>query len=105
MKINPLHAWNVSSSEAVRIQKDLMQRIRLEALTSVQYIAGADVSYDIGSDQFYAGVVVVNFPDLQGVMGCHRKFAVATCMGGSCHPWRRPVWLASNDFNPPCSSQ
>jgi deoxyribonuclease V len=67
MQINVLHSWDVSFSEAVRIQKDLRQQIRLEALNRVQYIAGADVSYDIGSDQFYAGVIVVNFPDLQPV--------------------------------------
>ena len=66
MRINTLHPWDVSVSEAVRIQKSLRQQIRLQALNSeVRYVAGADVSYNIDSDQFYAGVVVVNFPDLQ----------------------------------------
>lgn len=66
MQINTLHSWDVSPVEAVRLQKDLANRIRLETFDAeVHHVAGADVSYNIGSDQFYAGVVVLTFPQLQ----------------------------------------
>ena len=66
MRINALHSWDVSHSEDVRIQKKLTNKIRLDIFDSaIHRVAGADVSYNIGSDQFYAGVVVLDFPQLQ----------------------------------------
>lgn len=60
------HAWTVSPQEAVRIQKTLVTQIRLTPLPStLRLVAGADLSYDKGSEQFYAGVVVVQLPQLQ----------------------------------------
>ena len=66
MRINSLHSWDVSPAEAVRIQKKLTNEIRLYELTStISSVAGADVSYNLHSEQFYAGVVVLSFPQLE----------------------------------------
>lgn len=66
MRIRRLHAWDVSPTEAVRIQKKLTNSIRLEVFDSkIHYVAGADVSYNVGSDRFYAGVVVIKLPHFQ----------------------------------------
>lgn len=63
-----LHPWNVSPTEAVRIQQDLRTKIRERRLEKpVQYVAGADISFDKGSNVIYAGVVVLKFPELTEV--------------------------------------
>ena len=65
MQINELHSWEVTPREAVQLQHTLIRRIRLEALPpAIHLVAGADVSYNKGSDRFYAGVVVLQFPEL-----------------------------------------
>lgn len=65
MRINELHSWEVTPQEAVHIQQELTSRIRLEALPpAIHLVAGADVSYNTGSARFYAGVVVLKFPEL-----------------------------------------
>ncbi|WKN41771.1 deoxyribonuclease V [Tunicatimonas pelagia] len=62
----PLHPWNVSPTEAVKIQRDMREKVRLEPLfDSVQYVAGADISFDRGSDVFHAGIVILRLPSLQ----------------------------------------
>ena len=61
-----LHEWNLSPTAAVALQKDLKSRLQLQPLTQKpQFIAGADLSFDPGSDTVYAGIVVLSFPDLQ----------------------------------------
>lgn len=66
MQINMLHDWDVTPAEAVHIQKKLAKNIRLEAFDSeIRRVAGADISYNIGSERFYAGVVVLEWPHLQ----------------------------------------
>ena len=65
MQINELHSWEVSPREAVHLQQRLTRNIQLEALPpAIHLVAGADVSYNKGSDRFYAGVVVLQFPEL-----------------------------------------
>jgi deoxyribonuclease V len=65
MQIHELHSWEVTPREAVHLQQMLTRRIRLEALPpAIHLVAGADVSYNKGSDRFYAGVVVLQFPEL-----------------------------------------
>lgn len=65
MQIHELHSWEVTPREAVHLQQTLTRRIQLEALPpAIHLVAGADVSYNKGSDRFYAGVVVLQFPDL-----------------------------------------
>lgn len=68
MRIKSLHSWDLPPDEAVRLQKDLATHIRLEpALSDIRYVAGADVSYQPKGDRFYAGVVVLTYPELQQV--------------------------------------
>jgi deoxyribonuclease V len=68
MHIHNLHPWDVSPAEAVQIQKQVARQIRIVPLQNdIHHVAGADVSYNIGSDDFYAAVVVFTFPDLQRV--------------------------------------
>lgn len=61
----PLHSWHLTPAEAVAVQKNLADRIRLvpptDALTTV---AGCDISYNKYSPDLYAAVVVLSLPDL-----------------------------------------
>ncbi len=68
MMIKDLHPWEVSPKEAVGIQTSLRERVRLTPLASPpSTVAGVDVSYDRGSDHFFAAVVVMTFPELHVV--------------------------------------
>ncbi len=59
MKVRSLHGWEVSYSEAVRIQESLRKKIKPGPLPKkLRYVAGADVSYEKHGDTFFAGVVV-----------------------------------------------
>lgn len=62
------HPWNLDPAAAVALQKDLRSRVLLHPLaTPPKFIAGADLSYEIGSDVLYAGIIVFTFPDFQPV--------------------------------------
>lgn len=62
----PLHDWNVSTREAIAIQQDLRSKIRIVPLKEpITYIAGADISFNRGSNVFYAGFVVFRYPSLK----------------------------------------
>jgi deoxyribonuclease V len=64
MKIHPLHRWDLTPDEAVNLQRELAGRVVITTpLPSCNLIAGSDVSYDRGSDRFYAGVVVLRTED------------------------------------------
>jgi len=68
MKYRRLHPWNVSVARAARIQLTLRSRVRLTPLRSgsrIACVAGADVSYDRGSDLIFGAVVVLSYPDLE----------------------------------------
>ncbi len=44
----------------------MREKVRVEPLLdSIQYVAGADISFDRGSDVFHAGIVVLRLPSLQ----------------------------------------
>ncbi len=68
MKVKNLHPWNVSYTEAIRLQRELAQRvvrhsaIRTDAL---RYVAGTDVSYSRATNRCYCAVVVLSYPDLK----------------------------------------
>ncbi len=63
-----LHSWDVSPEEAIKIQNKLRELVKVEKLKSeTRYIAGADVSFDKGSNIVYAGVVVLKFPEFEEV--------------------------------------
>jgi deoxyribonuclease V len=60
-----LHPWDVSPKEAVRIQKELRERIIPERdFDRVSIIAGADVSFSKERREAKAAVVVFSFPEL-----------------------------------------
>ena len=64
--MNQLHPWNLGAKEAVALQKELAPRVEVAPLERApKLIAGADLSFDKGSDEVWAGIVVLTFPDLQ----------------------------------------
>jgi deoxyribonuclease V len=66
--IHPLHSWDISPAEAVALQRGLAARVVTDVpLPACALIAGADVSYDRGSDELYAAVVVLRAGDLSVV--------------------------------------
>jgi deoxyribonuclease V len=65
MKIQPLHSWDLTPTEAVALQRQLASRVDARTpLTRCELIAGADVSYSRFSKILFAGVVVLRMPDL-----------------------------------------
>ena len=67
MKTRELHRWDVTYREAVAIQEELRGRLILrdDGLPDpLRTVAGADISYDRGSDLFFAAVVLMNYPEL-----------------------------------------
>ena len=68
MKIRHLHAWDVSSQEAIQIQKELRSQLDLTKLPrTIRHVAGADVSFSRISGRIWAGVVVFSFPQLSRI--------------------------------------
>ena len=62
----PLHPWDVSPQQAVDIQRNLREKLVIAPLQQpITYLAGADVSFDRGSDIFYAGIVVFRYTDMK----------------------------------------
>jgi deoxyribonuclease V len=65
MLISDLHPWGVTYKEAVKIQKDLKDKVSLKKIDKrIKYVAGLDVSYAKESNIMWAGVVVLDFPSL-----------------------------------------
>ena len=67
MKTRELHRWDVTYREAAAIQEELrgMLILRDDGLPNpVRTVAGADISYDRGSDLFFAAVVLMRYSDL-----------------------------------------
>lgn len=66
MNYKKLHAWDLSPTEAVELQKRLREQVRAEPLKrDVQTVAGCDVSFNKFSEIVYAGIVVLRLPDLE----------------------------------------
>lgn len=62
----PLHSWEVTVEEAIRIQEDLKHRILIKnTLSKVKTVAGADVSYSKDHRSLSGGIAVLSFPDLK----------------------------------------
>ena len=75
MKHLNLHPWDLPYEEAVKIQRDLRDRLVLESPEiDLKLVAGADVSYSRGSNLFFSSVVVLEMPDM-------RILEVATASG------------------------
>jgi deoxyribonuclease V len=65
MKCHSLHSWDISYSEAVRIQHRLKGQLIIKPFKSdFRLIAGADVSYSKGSDLFFSSIVILEMPDM-----------------------------------------
>ncbi len=63
-----LHEWNLTPHEAVELQKQLRERVRIAPLTrKIETVAGADISFNKFSPVMYAGVVVLSLPTLEVV--------------------------------------
>lgn len=68
------HDWNVTPTEAIRLQQEMRGELEFERpldLSAITLVAGVDVSVkpnpDTGRDHSQAAVVVLSFPDLQPV--------------------------------------
>ena len=60
------HPWKVTPREAIRIQEDLRERLRLRAPKGTfKTIAAADVSYGLADDRLYAVFLLFTYPDLR----------------------------------------
>lgn len=58
-----------SAEEALAIQQQLRQQIKLEPLQQqVQYLAGADISFNLYEDDVYAGIIILKVPELTPVV-------------------------------------
>ena len=68
MKNQNLHSWNIPISEAKAIQDRFRENVMISPLKhSIQFIAGADVSFDRGSNIMHAAIVILFFSDLSVV--------------------------------------
>jgi len=68
MKARDLHPWQVTSHEAIAIQKRLRAQIMTHnTVGEIRSIAGADISTSKDSPKAYAGVVVLSYPQLEVV--------------------------------------
>ena len=66
MKIIDRHRWDLTPKEAVALQRQIKGELLLTPLTGkIATVAGADVSYNRGSDLFFAGVVLLALPGLE----------------------------------------
>ena len=67
--MNPIrHSWDFSPTEAVALQRQLREEIRLTPFEGpIRHIGGADLSYNKGSDEFYAGIVVLDYEAMKVV--------------------------------------
>jgi len=59
------HSWNVTSREAVEIQKQLRTQVILQDdLGSIDYVAGVDVGFENDGKVTRAAIAVLEFPSL-----------------------------------------
>lgn len=70
MSLNSLeHYKTIDPSAAKELQQELRQQIRLNPMPeSPKYVAGADISFNRGSDRMYAAIVVLELPELKPVV-------------------------------------
>ena len=67
MEFAELHPWEMDYKAAVALQRQLAEGVVLHAPPgwAPRCVAGVDVSYEKHGDQFFAGVVILSFPDLE----------------------------------------
>ena len=67
-RFEQLHEWSLAPREAVELQKQLRERVRVVPLRKkVETMAGADISFNKFDPVVYAGVVVLRLPLLEVV--------------------------------------
>jgi deoxyribonuclease V len=65
-QLPPLHSWNVSVEEAIRIQEALKDRIILKnTISKVTTIGGADAAYSKNGNLLFGAIVVLSFPEME----------------------------------------
>lgn len=68
MKIHRLHRWNVDYHTAVAIQNDLRKRIIFtNHVKKLEFVAGADVSYNRKDPTLFGVVTLLQLPDFKEV--------------------------------------
>lgn len=61
-----MHSWELTTEEAVELQKKLRDQIKLEPLQKpVELVGGTDISFNLYDDTVYAGIVILNINDLK----------------------------------------
>jgi deoxyribonuclease V len=64
VKIQSLHSWDLTPTQAVALQRELAARVDARSpLTHCELVAGADISYNRFSSTLYAAVVVIRMED------------------------------------------
>lgn len=64
MEFSELHSWDMTPTEAVQLQKELASRVRLQPLENPgPLLAACDVSFNVGSEDLFAAIVVLNRED------------------------------------------
>ncbi len=70
MKFQYVHPWNLTPREAVALQEELRERLRLTGqldMDGLSLVAGADVSFHRVTNAVFAAVVVLSYPQLDVV--------------------------------------
>ncbi len=67
MDFPDLHRWDLTPKDAVALQKRLAASVEVQDRLprSVATVAGVDVSYEKWGREFFAGIVVLSFPELE----------------------------------------
>ena len=56
------HRWDLKPSEALQLQQELRAKVIIQPFNRpIKYIGGADISYNKGSLELYAGIVVLEY--------------------------------------------
>lgn len=65
LTLTQAHSWDLSPEDAIRLQQELREQVRVEplALEAVRRVGGVDVGFR--EEKAHAAVVVLSFPDLQ----------------------------------------
>jgi deoxyribonuclease V len=68
LEIRQLHAWDVSTEQAIAIQEHLRQQVvRQGQVGRLRLVAGVDVGFEDGGKITRAAVAVLSFPDMERV--------------------------------------
>ncbi|MCU0481782.1 MAG: deoxyribonuclease V [Anaerolineae bacterium] len=74
MNITPLHDWNLTSQQAIALQKELAGQVVDDfhlPLSAIRTIAGVDVS--VKDDVSTAAIVILSFPDFMVIESARAK--------------------------------